>query len=234
MRTRLILTALFTLALALAPALAQSAAEDTEQTACRRLFDPELIKVTALPVQPSVDVSLDTRALTTLEGKPTGQRVLGRTTARLRNSSAYKTRIQKLPGGRICARPGVTVTLSYEPTIIFVGSEYPAGSCEYRKIIDHEQRHVAMHILHLEELTPLLQADLREFYAHATLVFDLPASALQYFQTGTQSVIRARIKQMSGDARARQEGVDSSEEIGKMSTLRKLCATESAPPSGGR
>ena len=42
MRTRLILTALF----ALVPALAHSVAEDTEQTACRRLFDPELIKVT--------------------------------------------------------------------------------------------------------------------------------------------------------------------------------------------
>ena len=66
MRTRLILIALFALALALTPAPAQSAAEDTEQSACRQLFDPELISVMALPVQPSVDVSLDTRTLTTL------------------------------------------------------------------------------------------------------------------------------------------------------------------------
>jgi hypothetical protein len=222
---------LFACACAASTAAAQprGAADDPEEIACKLHFEPEAIVVSALPIQAGVDLSLDVRTLTALEGKAANQRVLGRTVARLRNTSTFQTREQKLPSGRTCMKPAVAVTMAYEPTVVYVGREYPAGSCEFKKILEHEQRHVTVHRQHLLELAPLVQQDLRDFFTGANLVFDLPSYSRRFFQTSIQDVIRARVNKMSGEARARQLEVDSTEEVSRLSDLRGICAQD--PPS---
>jgi hypothetical protein len=208
------------------PAQAQPAPEDPEQFACRQQFDPALISVTALPMQVAVNTSLDTRALTAIEGKGANERVLGRTAARLRNTSRFQTREQKLPSGRTCIRPAAAVSIAYEPTVVYISSEYPAGSCEYHRILAHEQRHVSLYAAHLVELAPLVQQDLRDFFAAANPVSTVPGQTRLALQAGLQEVVRSRITRMAHAARERQLEVDSSEEVRRLSDLGKSCAGE--------
>jgi hypothetical protein len=222
-------------ACAVSSAAAQSGntSADPEEIACKTQFDPEAIVVSHLPIQAGVDLSLDIRTLTALEGKAANQRVLGRTVARLRNTSTFQTREQKLPSGRTCMKPAVAVTMAYEPTMVYVAREYPSGSCEFQKILEHEQRHVAVHRQHLLELAPLVQQDLRDFFTGSNLVFDLPSYSRRFFQTSIQDVIRARVNKMSGEARARQLEVDSTEEVSRLSDLRRICAQDASPAAPG-
>ncbi len=213
-----------------AAAQSGNASADPEEVACKEHFDPEAIVVSHLPIQAGVDLSLDIRTLTALEGKAANQRVLGRTVARLRNTSTFQTREQKLPSGRTCMKPAVAVTMAYEPTTVFVAREYPSGSCEFKKIFEHELRHVAVHRQHLLELAPLVQQDLRDFFTGSNLVFDLPSYSRRFFQTSIQDVIRARVNKMSGEARARQLEVDSTEEVARLSDLRRLCEQQEIKP----
>ena len=216
----------------LAPGLcawAQGAEADPEQIACRQRFDPVAVTVEPLVIRPGIDVSVDTRTLTTLEGKTGNQRVLGRTVTRLRNATTFRMRQEKLPSGRICLTPAVEVKLSYEPTTIYIGSEYPPGTCAYAKIMEHEQRHLAMYQFHLSELAPLLQQDLRVAFSAMNFVFLAQPNQALPFPGNVQGMIRSRIAAMADEARARQLAVDSAEELGRLSDLRKLCATAPRP-----
>ncbi|MEI6304123.1 MAG: hypothetical protein WCR74_22025 [Betaproteobacteria bacterium] len=227
-RSRALMLAMATAFAAASAAATQPAQtqQDPEQIACRQHFDASAIRVLTQPLRETLDLSLDTATLTALEGKAASQRVLGRTTASLRNSSSLRTIEKKLPSGRSCLLPEVTVAIAYEPTVVFVGKEYPAGSCEFGKILEHEQRHVAEHRRHLAALALLLQQDLREFFTTTALVFDLPSYSRRIFQTGIQDVIRSRFNAMSADARARQLEIDSTEEIARLSDLRRLCGQQ--------
>ncbi len=215
-------------------AWAQGDADDEEQSACRQQFDPATVSVTALPIQPSMDLSLDTRALTLIEGKSANQRVLGRTTARLRNTTRFQTRAHKLPSGRACLKPTLAVTVTFEPMVIFVGSEYAHGSCEYLKILAHEQSHVDVYAAHLSELVAPLQQDLRDYFAAANLVTAVPAEKRRMLQAGIQDTIRARLRQMAEGLHARQRAVDSAEELKRLSDLHKSCAAQRAAPPVAR
>lgn len=49
----------------------------------------------------------------------------------------------------------VGVTFGWERMQVFIPSEYPEGSCEYRAVIDHENQHVAIIRSTLKEFAPI-------------------------------------------------------------------------------
>jgi hypothetical protein len=74
---------------------------------------------------------------------------------------------------------------------------------------------------------------LRDFFAGTNLMYDNTTQAREFVQASAQDTIRSRIALMAEEARARQNEVDSTEEISRLSRLRQLCANEAAaPPSG--
>jgi hypothetical protein len=46
------------------------------------------------------------------------------------------------PARRECVLPRVSVTLYYEPIVVYVGREFEPGTCAYREILAHEMRHL--------------------------------------------------------------------------------------------
>lgn len=213
---------------------AQDIVAEAELSTCVQKFSAAGITVAPVEINATFDNSLDTLALTSLEKKAANQRVLGRTVARLRDSIKFQLQHSRLPSGRICTRPFMAVQISYEPVTIFVASEYPPGSCEHRKILEHEQRHVAVHSLHLAELAPLLEADLRGFFAAVNPLHGSAEQAQQFVRQSTRDAIRARVALMAEGARARQIEVDTTEEISRLSKLRNLCANEGTQTPAGQ
>jgi hypothetical protein len=52
----------------------------------------------------------------------------------------------------------VDVNFGWERMQVFVPSEYPRGSCEYRAVLDHENQHVAIIRAALKEFAPIARA----------------------------------------------------------------------------
>ena len=47
-----------------------------------------------------------------------------------------------------CASPQIKVSFGFSPTVVYVAKEFPAGSCAYREIFQHELRHVQAYQAH--------------------------------------------------------------------------------------
>jgi hypothetical protein len=55
-----------------------------------------------------------------------------------------KTRVERTPDGTCVYLVSMRAIFGYRDLDVYVASEYPPGSCEYRAILDHENQHVAI------------------------------------------------------------------------------------------
>jgi len=114
--------------------------------------------VTTVPVKPTIDTTLSYRELTSLARREDGAWVLGLTRPALRVEARWSyAGLSDAGGRRACIRPSVFMRLRYEPVKVFVGREFLDDECAYRFILDHEQRHVAVHVRRLAEVASDLQ-----------------------------------------------------------------------------
>jgi len=134
---------------------------DDVSEACARRLPPGKVEVTTLPVKPTIDTSKSYRELTSLASREDGAWVLGLTRPALRVEARWSyAGLAERGGGRACIRPSLFMRLRYEPVTVFVGSEFVGDDCAYRFILDHEQRHVQVHVRRLTEVAASLQRDL--------------------------------------------------------------------------
>lgn len=89
---------------------------------------------------------------------PTGQRALGITLTKtmfgLQGASAAMRR-----GENFCVYlTEVNVEFGWSRVEVYVPSEFPRGSCEYRTVLDHENQHVAINRRLLREFAPRMRA----------------------------------------------------------------------------
>lgn len=92
----------------------------------------------------TLDTSVSYRTLTgmTRRGHP-GNMVLGLTLMQSSTRVGFEGQIlQDRTSGYECITPQIHVVLEYSPMKVYVGREFPAGSCAYHEILAHELRHV--------------------------------------------------------------------------------------------
>jgi hypothetical protein len=108
----------------------------------------------------SIDHSRPFRSLTTFKGKaPAGSYVLGLTRTESRVSIGLGGPMLVDPkSGYECIAPKITVSLYYVPIIIYIGSEFPRGSCAYKEILAHEMRHLNTYLDHLPKVETVVRA----------------------------------------------------------------------------
>ena len=200
-----------------------------DETDCARRLKPVRVSVEAQPLSFSVDSSLPSRRLTALENKAPGQRGLGRTVTKFRNKATYDLSMLKLPGGRICVRPSVRVEISYEPTIVYVASEFPPGSCEHRFVLEHERTHILLYERQLGELAGQIRTDLLQLLGNDVLTFSDFGEATQQIAASARKVIRGRAASAREGAKREQAEIDSTEGISRLSDPRRLCASAETP-----
>ena len=125
----------------------------------------------------------------------------------------------QLPDGLGCARvENVDVTIGYRNITIFIASEVPNGSCGYREIMLHEDKHVDANMQTLQEFVPQIEAELTEFVRENSVFRQANAEyATDLLHTKIQEIIERAIHEMTTENQARQLKIDSEEEYKRIS-----------------
>jgi hypothetical protein len=123
--------------------------------------------------------------------------------------------LQDAVSGYECVAPQITVRLFYDPVVIYVGREFPVGSCSYQQILAHELRHLKVYLDHL----PVVEAAVRAALAHRFEAKPLYApsgtarSALEHeVNSGWLPYIRAEMAKVE----LQQEAIDSAQEYARL------------------
>ena len=132
---------------------------------CDKLPKPT-VTLKALDDAVAFNLQLGYRDLTSRAGEKArpGWQVLGLTQA---NAVAeFALDMPVISNGQYeCASPQITVTLGIRPLTVFVGREFPKGSCAYKEILDHEMRHVKAYQEHMAKVRKTFEAALTQRYA---------------------------------------------------------------------
>ncbi len=160
-------------------------------------------------------LSIEALAVGRNGGLAAGARQLpvGLTTSRLQFQSSMEIKMTAFPGDPLlCGQVArATMTLGLENTTVYVGREFPQGSCAYGEILAHEHRHV--------------QADRELVDAYRPVLFQAVRSALiaqGRFRAGsreTAQVAAKRVMDAAADDVLRRMEVDRSRRHGAIDTL---------------
>jgi hypothetical protein len=113
-----------------------------------------------------IDGTLSWRALTRLKPGLRDGMVLGLTRAESRVSVHVDGALLHDPDGRYeCIAPRIDVTLFYPQIVVYVGREFPPGSCAHREILAHERRHLKTYLEWLPKVEGRARARLAGRYA---------------------------------------------------------------------
>jgi hypothetical protein len=121
------------------------------QAQCEARLPPTSIEVHAVPAPVRYRRDRDIADLMQLQRLPQDNAfTLGLTEMQLGTRIAMRSPTLSHPRERlVCMRPAITVTLSLDPHVVSVASEFDEGSCAYRHILAHEMRHVQVNQLTL-------------------------------------------------------------------------------------
>ncbi len=194
------------------------------QSRCEAMVGADVSTLTAHDAGYTVDNSLSYKALTRMKGQGAARSyVLGLTKTESRISIGLNAQIlSDSPGLRECIAPRIDVSLSYVPIIIYIGSEFPPGSCSYQEILAHEMRHLKTYLDHLPKVETLVRAALKKRFTEkpiyapagqgkALLEHELDAGWMPY------------IKNEMGKVEQLQAAIDSPQEYARLS---KVCKGE--------
>lgn len=151
--------------LALLPALCCAALSHASEC---DLLPPPAVTVKPMEERLIVDTHYNIKELTFLgsgaahAGNPVLGLTIGKAVARF--SSALPLYVDR-SGRWECASPQLTLSLGFSPLTVYVAKEFPAGSCAYNEIYQHEQRHVKAYQAHLATIGKSLNDSLSQRFA---------------------------------------------------------------------
>jgi hypothetical protein len=113
-------------------------------------------------------------------------------------------------GGYCVYLRGVDATFGFHDLDVYVASEYPPGSCEYRTILDHENQHVAINKNGLLRDAPLVRAALEQLVAEVRPVFSAdPHAATQAITADLSRRMQASLDSFENDLAQRHAQIDT-------------------------
>jgi hypothetical protein len=209
---------------AMLAAPAAQAARTPFQVRCEDDISKTVSVLTAQQNGFSIDNHLSYRSLTAMKGAARANTfVLGLTKTESRVAIALQGPMLEDPAsGYECVAPQITVKLFYAPVVIYVGKEFPAGSCAYDEILAHEQRHLQTYMAHLPKVERLVQAALAKRFGDKPLYAPkgtARAALAREIDTGWLPYIKAEMARVE----IQQAAIDSPQEYAR---LGKVCKGE--------
>ena len=194
------------------------------QSRCEDMIGANVATLSAHDAGYTVNNTLSYKALTRMKGQDAARSyVLGLTKAESRISIGLNAEILSDPqSGQECIAPHIDVSLSYVPIIIYVGSEFPPGTCAYQEILAHEMRHLKAYLDHLPKVETLVRAALKKRFTEQPI----------YAPAGQGKAVLEReldtgwmpyIKNEMGKVELLQVAIDSPQEYSRLS---KVCKGE--------
>jgi hypothetical protein len=219
--------------LSLAAALAALCAPGSVQAAERTPFQmrcEDTISKTVSVLSPrqsgyAVNTQLSYKALTRMKGGalPANGYVLGLTHTESRVQIGLDgPMLQDRASCYECVAPQIKVELTYAPVRIYVGNEFPPGTCGYEVILAHEMRHMQTYMDHLPRVEKIVRDALAKRFEAKPLY--APAgtarSALAHeINSGWMPFIKAEMSKVE----LLQNQIDSPAEYARLS---KACSGE--------
>ncbi|MFC3683880.1 hypothetical protein [Hydrogenophaga luteola] len=138
------------------------------QALCEAQLPPTVVEVTAepAPVRHRRDRSI--ADLMQIQRLPQENAfTLGLTELQLGTRIAFRSPTLSHPLERlVCMRPAITVTLSLDPHVVSVASEFEDGSCAHRHILAHEMRHVQINQLTLASAADRMREGMQQSFGN--------------------------------------------------------------------
>jgi hypothetical protein len=123
--------------------------------------------------------------------------------------------LQDAASGYECVAPRVTIQLNYSPVLIYVGNEFAPGTCAYKEILTHEQRHLKAYMDNLARVEKVVTAALNKRFAGQPMYAPsgTAMSALEHEINGTWfPFIQAEFDK----GKLEQNKIDSPQEYGRL------------------
>jgi hypothetical protein len=174
----------------------------------------------------TINNQLPYRAITAKAGNMDNRMAtLGLTVTRGQYSASLGGPILQDPAsGYECIAPQVDVKLNYSPVLIYVGSEFAPGTCSYKALLEHEQRHLQAYMENLARVEKVVREALNKRFEGKPLYAPsgTAMSALEHEVNGTWFPF---IRDEFEKGKARQDAIDTPEEYAR---LGKTCDGEIA------
>ncbi len=123
--------------------------------------------------------------------------------------------LQDPASGYECVAPRVTIQLNYSPVLIYVGNEFAPGTCAYKEILTHEQRHLKAYMDNLARVEKVVKNALDKRFAGQPMYAPsgTAMSALEHEINGTWfPFIQAEFDK----GKIEQNKIDSPQEYGRL------------------
>lgn len=152
-------------ALAAASATTSSTQSDTRtpfQIRCEDTISKTVSVLSSKQNGYTINNQLPYRALTAKVGSIDGRMAtLGLTVTNGQYRASLGGPILQDPvSGYECIAPKVDLKLNYSPVLIYVGNEFAPGTCAYKTILEHEQRHLQAYMENLDRVEKVVSAAL--------------------------------------------------------------------------
>lgn len=192
---------------------------------CETRLKPAEIAVEAAPTGHITDFSMSSAQLSARGADMAGRTVLGLIETKLSSSLAMSANgVVKPLSGRYCMRPSLQLRLAFDPTTIFVASEYPKGSCRSDITMGHEMKHLRVYDAFLVKLGARLEAELQEKFGNRIHYFANVAEGEKYLSETTRTLLAPYLERGMEQVNKLQTEVDSPEEYFRLDQFQSRCS----------
>ncbi|MEP7207238.1 MAG: hypothetical protein ABI920_09895 [Casimicrobiaceae bacterium] len=187
------------------------------ESRCQAL-PPGQLEVRAALVEFGEDYGESFRTLSRLnENMPGRHRTVGLTQARLGYEFTLESRgLEDRRGGRVCARPSITVVFSATPMTVYVAREFADDDCRRSAIRDHEMKHVAVYHEYLGELVRRAETELSLLFGDDPIYARDAESARRSTRERLRTFMHAFMQPRYAELKTRQAAIDTAEEYERL------------------
>lgn len=179
------------------------------------------VRLTVADPEPVVSRELGVDALHGETGELRSETLhhLGLTTSRVEWYSEIETRYRSGPGG-VCARPSeVELALVQTEHTVRIANEIRPGSCLYREVLAHEQRHVAVNRQTLRRAAARARTAAKAWAARSQGRGATLDEAMETLQHGLRRAIEPALASMRDNREAGHRAIDTEAEYHRLSRV---------------
>ncbi|WP_306606589.1 hypothetical protein [Azonexus sp.] len=117
-----------------------------------------------------------------------------------------------------CASISLSVTYGFSPMTVYVGKEFPKGSCAHNEIMQHEMLHVRAYTEHAKKIEPEITESLRQRFERSTPWRGAAGTSTQKLQAEIDERWIPYLKRMLDRVNIEQRLIDSPEEYARVAS----------------
>lgn len=117
-----------------------------------------------------------------------------------------------------CSTVQIAVQIGYQPLTVYVGREFPQGTCGFKEIYGHEMRHAETYRNHARAIVPEIAETLRERFASSEPMRGSAGETLERLRRELEDRWVPYIRRKLEQVETAQRAIDTPEEYERVAT----------------